>query len=950
MSLAKRAASSTFAVSKDCLKGIPARNISSRKSRFTMHSFRNIILSALLCWLLPQARTHAQCNIQGSTVVTNALCFGDANGSIDLTVSNGTEPYTYLWSDNQNIQDPAGLAAGAYTCTVTDNVGCTAVFSAAIEQPAALQAILPSAPTLTCVVTSFVTEVVAQGGTPPYSYHWSNGAITQGTPISLPGQYFVTVTDAHNCTASNGITIYMDTNTPIATISTPTALDCNNPVVTLNGNGSSTGSAFFYSWSTPNGNFIGGIQTLTPSVDLPGYYFLMVTNAQNGCTSSASTTVLQSGSVPEANAGPNLTLSCPTGLQTLLGTGTSGPNIIYQWTGPGILSGGNTLNPIVNQAGTYTLSITDTLSACSVTSSVVINAINGGLCSWIEGNVLADTTANCQSDAGEPGMAYLSVKAAGLLDTFYSITDAAGHFRIDVATGDTYTVSAKPLNALWYLCAPVSNLAVNNPQEAVQAGDLMLQQVKDCPQLSVFLGSSNLRRCMTTTFSVQYCNFGTGAAEGAYVLLNFDPLFSQITATVPSSDQGNGVWRFDIGHVPINYCNSFQINAYLDCDAVLGQTFCTEAHIYPDSSCLPPDPQWSGASLELSSQCSTDSLRFRIQNVGSGNMTNALDYIVIEDQVMLYSNPVQLNAGESITVSVPANGSTWRVEVPQEPFHPGKSHPALSVEGCSASSNFTTGFVNMFYQDDEDLFSDIYCTMVVGSLDPNDKQAQPAGYGAEHYILPGTPLEYMIRFQNTGNDTAFRVRIEDTLSSLLDLETLQGGPSSHPYTMTLDGGGVLNFLFENILLPDSNVNEPASHGFVKYLIVPKVNAPLESRIENKADIYFDFNDPVATNTTYHRLGEHFLTVGTWEGRRPEYAVAVQPNPFGEQAELSISGLSDSRNLSLQLSDLQGNIVRTMHSDSGRFEILRANLPAGMYVFEVRQEGRLLGRGKLVMSR
>ena len=150
------------------------------------------------------------------------------------------------------------------------------------------------------------------------------------------------------------------------------------------------------------------------------------------------------------------------------------------------------------------------------------------------------------------------------------------------------------------------------------------------------------------------------------------------------------------------------------------------------------------------------------------------------------------------------------------------------------------------------LLRPVHCLPIVASLDPNDKQVYPTGITAANIVRPGAELEYKIRFQNTGTDTAFRVVLVDTLSEHIDLGSLREGVSSHPYTLHVSGQGqaVLKFVFDPIILPDSNVNEPASNGFVTFSITPKSDIPLGTRIDNVADIYFDFNPPVRTNTVF----------------------------------------------------------------------------------------------------
>ncbi len=132
-----------------------------------------------------------------------------------------------------------------------------------------------------------------------------------------------------------------------------------------------------------------------------------------------------------------------------------------------------------------------------------------------------------------------------------------------------------------------------------------------------------------------------------------------------------------------------------------------------------------------------------------------------------------------------------------------------------------------------------------GSFDPNDKQATPELSPLQ--VANGTYIDYTIRFQNTGNDTAFNVVISDTLASELLANTLKVVNTSHSCKTTVKGN-VVFFEFFNILLPDSNVNEIKSHGFVSFRIQPHPSVPSGATINNKASIYFDYNAPVITNT------------------------------------------------------------------------------------------------------
>jgi uncharacterized repeat protein (TIGR01451 family) len=134
------------------------------------------------------------------------------------------------------------------------------------------------------------------------------------------------------------------------------------------------------------------------------------------------------------------------------------------------------------------------------------------------------------------------------------------------------------------------------------------------------------------------------------------------------------------------------------------------------------------------------------------------------------------------------------------------------------------------------------------AYDPNDKtEIHGADFNARH-IQDGEYLKYLIRFQNTGNDTAFTVYVRDTLSDKVDWNTLEMISASHAYDLHIRDGNKLEWRFNNILLVDSNMNEPASHGFIAYRIKPKNTLQIGDTVKNTASIYFDFNPAVLTNT------------------------------------------------------------------------------------------------------
>ncbi|MEN9640107.1 MAG: hypothetical protein RLZZ262_1976 [Bacteroidota bacterium] len=143
---------------------------------------------------------------------------------------------------------------------------------------------------------------------------------------------------------------------------------------------------------------------------------------------------------------------------------------------------------------------------------------------------------------------------------------------------------------------------------------------------------------------------------------------------------------------------------------------------------------------------------------------------------------------------------------------------------------------------------------LICSYDPNEILVSPEGFRDEHYILNDTPLRYRINFQNTGNAPAFDITLINPIDTLLDFNSFHLVQTSHDVQTSINyNTRTLEFHFADIMLPDSVSNEEESHGFVIYDIQPLSALPVGSVIQNTADIIFDINEPVTTNTAYNTI-------------------------------------------------------------------------------------------------
>ncbi len=564
----------------------------------------------------------------------------------------------------------------------------------------------------------------------------------------------------------------------------------------------------------------------------------------------------------------------------------------------------------------------------------------------IIGQTARDSTFNCIVDSDDPPLGGWVVSAKKPGDYMrYTATNAAGYYSMsDIDTG-TYVVTVYPPSYLWHPCDDTVPVTFTDTFPQTGVANFPIQAMYDCALMQVDMGAVGLRRCFPNTYSVHYCNAGNQPADPAILTVTLDPLVTLDSASAPYTINGDEI-SFNLGIVPAGFCDNIALHVTVSCDAELGQTLCAQAHISPDTICAADLPGWSGAIVEVSALCDGDSLRFTIRNAGAAQNAQNLDFIVVDDHVITRMGSFNLTPDGTLEQTVPADGSTWRLIAEQEPGFPFGIQPAsVAVEGCvSGGGPFSIGMLNSFANFTGDPFDDMACYTVVSSFDPNDKQAFPTGVEPEHFIEPNQPVEYLIRFQNTGTDTAFTVVLRDTLSSWLDPATIRPGASSHAYTWQISSSGTLTFLFNNILLPDSNVNEAASHGFIQFWIDQKKDVPVGTVIENRAGIYFDFNAPVMTNTVFHTIGMNFLAAEDLPDLNTLPALDIWPNPAQFTASVQAPQPFRSGDL-LVLRDLSGRLLRTTPAQAA---LRREGLPSGLYFVEWRDAaGRVLGAGKLI---
>jgi len=498
--------------------------------------------------------------------------------------------------------------------------------------------------------------------------------------------------------------------------------------------------------------------------------------------------------------------------------------------------------------------------------------------------VYNDYNQNCSDTQLGVGGVVMEINPGGYVTT----SDYLGDFyfcNLDLPDG-TYTASLDPEAIGWESNCPLTQSFQVTGGVVDSIAPFRIYNDNSCPDPDISIVASQIRRCSEHTWpiSMQACNSptATGPLVGSYAIVEFDEGIIIESADLPYTSFGGNTYQFETGDINPGECVSAIINANFSCDLVLGETLCMEASLYPIPECIvdtvpapgPCSEPWDHSSLSVNGWCdaAADSVYFTVSNSGEA-MVCSTEVRVYLDNELFATYYIQLQEDEDITFAFPSSEETWILQADQHPLHPGNSHPNDHVEGCGDEpggdgedddddgdsdddDEWERGLADDLECGDDSPITDTYCAEVTGSFDPNDKTGWPGGIGEQHDVLPNQQMQYLIRFQNTGTAEAYRVVVRDTLDADLNIGSVRVGAASHNYEFTMYGQRILEWTFNNIMLPDSFSNEPASHGFLSYTVGQNSNLPDGTTIENAAAIYFDFNEPVITNTTVHTVNRN----------------------------------------------------------------------------------------------
>ena len=313
-----------------------------------------------------------------SEFLTNIACKGETNGSIALDFRGGTLPYSYAWSVNSEIESSIDeLAAGTYEATITDGMGCTALYVATITEPDSINIdTLNIIPSLCDHDSSGSSYIIVNGGTNPYTYQWTNGATTQNATGMAVGAHTVTVTDFRGCINFYTLTI-TDSLKVFFTGLSDTAVCENVDVVELNVRDSvaPAGTTLDLLWIVDATDTLSIVDSALVNPVI-GDNFVTLTASYMGCSWDTVINVTVNV-LPDVEAGDDLDMLL-NGTRELGGNPTSLAGSLFSWSPPLYLSDTTLANPEITPEEdgiySYTVQVTDT-NGCVSLDSIIVNVV-----------------------------------------------------------------------------------------------------------------------------------------------------------------------------------------------------------------------------------------------------------------------------------------------------------------------------------------------------------------------------------------------------------------------------------------------------------------------------------------------------------------------------------------------------------------------------------------------
>ncbi|HIA06359.1 MAG TPA: T9SS type A sorting domain-containing protein [Flavobacteriales bacterium] len=802
----------------------------------------------------------------------------------------------------------------------------------------------------TCDGTATATVT---GGTAPYTYVWDDPAAQSTTTATglCAGTYTVTVFDADTVTGpGTGSGVINEPAALVVTVVSATDESCNGCC-----DGSLTVSVvggvapYAYLWSN-------GAQTPSLANLCAGSYCISVTDS-NGCLTTICDSIIVSPGCGTFTGSSNKTDptcgTCDGSAQANI-TGGILP-YTYSWS-----SGESTSSISGKCPGSYIVTVTDS-NLCVYSDSIYLVDSCGG----ISGLVFDDINGNGVQDTNELGLAGLNVQL--LPDSVNSYTNQFGNYSFSVTNLTTYTVVVS-LPAQVYYCsgsmilystislpAPPGTYTVTldsiNPislgndfgiePPVVPCGTISGHVWDDTDQDGINdvgetgVGGANI--ILDNGFMAQTDGNGDYSIS---VALDSTVSVSMITGNgnISYYCYGNPVTTNTQTYplAPDDYTVTLTVGSPNSTGNDFGQYYSPiiDAGIYslwPNGGVIPGYDFFAGMDFKIT---------------GAGTCTLRVDFDPYVTFLSASLTPIS-SGGNFVEWEIVSSGSYFHCMSMYFTLDPATPPGTILDWVATISCDQTDGCPG---NDSKSVQTTVAGPNKSWKINLNKMEVFHTGDTLTGEITVGdSTFSYEIGFQNYGTDTIFNMVIRDTLPEHLNIASLSKPFSSHDLKVEITDPNVLVLTFDNVMLTDTGTSYMNSYGFVQFNIRMNPDLPPGTVIQNSAAIYFDYEDPIYTDT----VGNTIVQSNSMSaGGGHDVSVMVYPNPFSIFTNFEFKGLTDRSSLRMEIYDVVGQQIKVVENlRASGFILDRSELANGIYIYKLTDNrgNNLIASGKLVVN-